>query len=205
MDEKATSEMDNGYDAFNIDDSPSDMYLLNGENELAIQGEGYFDEDASFLIAVRTEATGKVSFGIDALENFDESQNVFIFDKETDTYNSIKNKLYEVELPQGYFTDRFSLRFTDKTLGVKDLIYENSIQVVFTSSNNVLNITNGANDNTVAAVSLFNIQGKLMSKWELSDKEQTSIKIPIQNKTSGVYIVKLKTTKGNINKKIIIK
>ena len=205
MDEKATSEMDNGYDAFNIDDSPSDMYLLNGENELAIQGEGYFDEDASFPIAVRTEATGKVSFGIDALENFDESQNVFIFDKETDTYNSIKNRLYEVELPQGYFTDRFSLRFTDKTLGVKDLIYENSIQVVFTSSNNVLNITNGANDNTVVAVSLFNIQGKLMSKWELSDKEQTSIKIPIQNKTSGVYIVKLKTTKGNINKKIIIK
>ncbi|MDI6050811.1 T9SS type A sorting domain-containing protein [Flavobacterium sp. XS2P24] len=205
MDEKANSEINDGYDAFNIDDSPSDMYLLNGENELAIQGEGYFDEDASFPIAVRTEATGKVSFGIDALENFDQSQNVFIYDKETDTYNSIKNKLYEVELPQGYFTDRFSLRFTDKTLGVKDVIYENSIQVAFTRSNNVLNITNGANDNTVVAVSLFNIQGKLMSTWDVSEKEQTSIKIPIQNKTSGVYIVKLKTSKGNINKKIIIK
>ncbi|MDI5887260.1 LamG-like jellyroll fold domain-containing protein [Flavobacterium yafengii] len=205
MDEKANSEMNDGYDAFNIDDSPSDMYLLNGENELAIQGEGYFDEDASFPIAVRTEAPGKVSFGIDALENFDQNQNIFIYDKETDTYNSIKNKLYEVELPQGYFTDRFSLRFTDKTLGVKDVIYENTIQVVFTRSNNVLNITNGATDNTVVAVSLFNIQGKLMSTWDVSEKEQTNIKIPIQNKTSGVYIVKLKTSKGNINKKIIIK
>nr|WP_315165093.1 LamG-like jellyroll fold domain-containing protein [uncultured Flavobacterium sp.] len=205
MDEKANSEINDGYDAFNIDDSPSDMYLLNGENELAIQGEGYFDEDASFPIAVRTEATGKVSFGIDALENFDQSQNVFIYDKETDTYNSIKNKLYEVELSEGYFKDRFSLRFTDKTLGVKDVIYENSIQVAFTRSNNVLNITNGAIDNTVVAVSLFNIQGKLMSTWDVSEKEQTSIKIPIQNKTSGVYIVKLKTLKGNINKKIIIK
>ncbi|MFV8367904.1 LamG-like jellyroll fold domain-containing protein [Flavobacterium sp. XS1P27] len=205
MDEKANSEMNDGYDAFNIDDSPSDMYLLNGENELAILGEGYFDEDASFPIGVRTEAAGKVSFGIDALENFDESQNVFIYDKETDTYNSIKNKLYEVELPEGYLTERFSLRFRDKTLGVKDVTYENSIQVVFTRSNNVLNITNGSNDNTVVNVSLFNIQGKLMSKWDVADKEQTSIKIPIQNKTSGVYIVKLKTTKGNINKKIIIK
>ncbi len=204
MDEKANSEMNDGYDAFNIDDSPSDMYLLNGENELAILGEGYFDEDASFPIGVRTEVAGKVSFGIDALENFDESQNVFIYDKETDTYNSIKNKLYEVELPEGYLTERFSLRFRDKTLGVKDVIYENSIQVVFTRSNNVLNITNGSNDNTVVNVSLFNIQGKLMSKWDVADKEQTSIKIPIQNKTSGVYIVKLKTSKGNINKKIII-
>ncbi|MGZ9735565.1 LamG-like jellyroll fold domain-containing protein [Flavobacterium sp. GNP002] len=205
MDEKANSEMNDGYDAFNIDDSPSDMYLLNGENELAIQGEGYFDENASFPIGVRTETAGKVSFGIDALENFDESQNVFIYDKETDTYNSIKNKLYEVELPEGYLTERFSLRFRDKTLGVKDVIYENSIQIVFTRSNNVLNITNGSNDNTVVNVSLFNIQGKLISKWDVADKEQTSIKIPIQNKTSGVYIVKLKTTKGNINKKIIIK
>ncbi|MFV8380036.1 LamG-like jellyroll fold domain-containing protein [Flavobacterium sp. LB3R33] len=205
MDEKANSEMNDGYDAFNIDDSPSDMYLLNGENELAILGEGYFDEDASFPIGVRTEAAGKVSFGIDALENFDESQNVFIYDKETDTYNSIKNKLYEVELPEGYLTERFSLRFRDKTLGVKDVTYENSIQVVFTRSNNVLNITNGSNDNAIVDVSLFNIQGKLMSKWDVADKEQTSIKIPIQNKTSGVYIVKLKTTKGNINKKIIIK
>jgi hypothetical protein len=205
MDEKANSEMNDGYDAFNIDDSPSDMYLLNGENELAIQGEGYFDENASFPIGVRTEANGKVSFGIDALENFDESQNVFIYDKETDTYNSIKNKMYEVELPQGYFTERFSLRFKDKTLDVKDIIYENSIQVVFTRSNNVLNITNGSNDNTVVNVSLFNIQGKLLSTWDVADKEQTSIKIPIQNKTSGIYIVKLKTTKGNINKKISIK
>jgi hypothetical protein len=54
-------------------------------------------------------------------------------------------------------------------------------------------------------VSLFNIQGKLLSTWDVADKEQTSIKIPIQNKTSGIYIVKLKTTKGNINKKISIK
>ncbi|MFV8270932.1 LamG-like jellyroll fold domain-containing protein [Flavobacterium sp. GT2N3] len=205
MDEKANNEMNDGYDAFNIDDSPSDMYLLNGENELAIQGEGYFDEKASFPIAIRTEAAGKVSFGIDALENFDKSQNVFIYDKETDTYNNIKNKFYEVALPKGYFTDRFSLRFADKTLGVTDEIYQNSIQVVFTRSNNILNIKNDANDTTILDVSLFNIQGKLMSTWDVSEKEQTSIKIPIQNKISGVYIVKLKTSKGSINKKIIIK
>jgi hypothetical protein len=205
MDEKANNEMNDGYDAFNIDNSPSDMYLLNGENKLAIQGESYFDEKASFPIAVRTEAAGKVSFGIDALENFDESQNIFIYDKETDTYNNIKNKFYEVELPKGYFTTRFSLRFVDKTLGITDEIYDNSIQVVFTRSNNILNITNNANDTTVLAVSLYNIEGKLMSTWDVSEKEQTNIKIPIQNKTSGVYIVTLKTSKGNINKKIIIK
>ena len=84
-------------------------------------------------------------------------------------------------------------------------MYDNAIIVFFTRSNNVLNIKNSANDNTVLSASLYNIQGKLISKWDLKEKEQTNIKIPIQDKTSAVYIVKLKTTKGNIGKKIIIK
>lgn len=205
MDEKANSEMNDGYDAFNIDDSPSDMYLLNGENELAIQGEGYFDEEASFPIGVRSETTGKISFVLDGSENFNESQNIFIHDNQTDTYHSIKDKAYEVEIPEGTFNERFSLRFIDKSLAVQDPIYDNAVTVFFTRSNNVLNIKNSANDNTVLSASLYNIQGKLLSKWDVKEKEQSNIKIPIQDKTSAVYIVKLKTAKGNISKKIIVK
>ncbi|RTY87204.1 LamG-like jellyroll fold domain-containing protein [Flavobacterium sp. RSP15] len=205
MEERANAEMNDGYDAYNIDGSPNDLYLLNGENRLAIQGEGYFDQEASFPIGVRTEAAGKVSFGIDALENFDENQNIFIYDKETDTYNSLKNTLYEVDLPEGYVTDRFALRFTDKSLVVQDQVYENAITVFFTRSNNVLNITNSTNDNTVLSVSLYNIQGKLMEEWEVADKEQTNMKIQIQDKEAEVYVVKLKTSKGIISKKIIVK
>jgi hypothetical protein len=205
MDEKANSEMNDGYDAFNIDDSPSDMYLLNGENELAIQGEGYFDEEASYPIGVRSETTGKISFVLDGLENFDESQNIFMHDNETDTYHSIKDKAYEIELPQGTFNERFSLRFIDKSLAVKDPLYDNAVTVFFTRSNNTLNIKNSANDNTVLTASLYNIQGKLLSKWDVKEKEQSNIKIPIQDKTSALYIVKLKTEKGTISKKIIVK
>ncbi|OAB26620.1 Por secretion system C-terminal sorting domain-containing protein [Flavobacterium fryxellicola] len=205
MDDKANAEMNAGYDALNIDDSPSDMYLLNGENELAIAGDGYFDEDASFPIGVRAETTGKISFVLDGLENFDESQNIFIHDSDTDTYHSIKEKGYEVELPAGTFNDRFSLRFADKSLMVKDPLYENAITVFFSRSNNMLTIKNNAADNTVLAVSLYSIQGKLISKWDVKERDQALLKIPILDKTTGVYIVKLKTTKGNSSKKIIIK
>jgi hypothetical protein len=178
---------------------------LNGENELAIQGEGYFDEQASYPIGVRSETTGKISFALDGLENFDESQNIFIHDNETDTYHSIKDKAYEIELPQGTFNERFSLRFIDKSLAVQDPLYDNAVTVFFTRINNTLNIKNSANDNTVLTASLYNIQGKLLSKWDVKEKEQSNIKIPIQDKTSAVYIVKLKTEKGTISKKIIVK
>lgn len=75
----------------------------------------------------------------------------------------------------------------------------------FIRSNNTLNIKNSASDNTVLSASLYDIQGKLISKWDVKEKEQSNIKIPIQDKASAVYIVKLKTEKGTISKKIIVK
>ncbi|MDI1304239.1 MAG: T9SS type A sorting domain-containing protein, partial [bacterium] len=205
MDEKANSEINEGYDAENIDDVDTDMYLVNSDKELIIEGEGYFDEDASYPIGVRSNTEGKVSFVLDGLENFDESQSIFIYDKSDDTYHNIKDALYEVELPEGTIDDRFYLRFTDKTLSVKDQVYENAIQVDYIRSTSILTIINTSKDNTVNTVSLFNIEGKSISKWDVKDKDQTNIKLPIQSIASGVYIVKLKTLKGTISKKIIIK
>ncbi|WP_052257242.1 LamG-like jellyroll fold domain-containing protein [Flavobacterium sp. AED] len=205
MDEKANSEINEGYDAENIDDVDTDMYLVNSDKELIIEGEGYFNEDASYPIGVRSNAAGKVSFVLDGLENFDDSQSIFIYDKSDDTYHNIKDALYEVELPEGTIDDRFYLRFTDKTLSVKDQVYENAIQVDYIRSTSILTIINNSKDNTVNTVSLFNIEGKSISKWDIKDKDQTNIKLPIQSIASGVYIVKLKTLKGTISKKIIIK
>ncbi len=121
MNEKATSGMDYGYDALNLDNFPNDMYFLNGENQLVIQGDGFFDVNATFPIGVKTDVEGKVSFSIDALENFNSEQPIFIYDSLTDTYNEIRNKLYEVNLPVGVNDNRFSLRFKDKTFGTNNL------------------------------------------------------------------------------------
>jgi hypothetical protein len=58
---------------------------------------------------------------------------------------------------------------------------------------------------TVNSVSLFNITGQNIANWEVNDSEQTNIQIPIKNVSSGIYIVKVKTTNGESSKKIIIK
>ena len=115
MENRATSEIDYGYDAESLDELPNDMYFLNGENQLVIQGEGYFNENASFPIGVKTDVAGKVSFTIDAIENFDGQQNVYIYDDETKTYNEIQKNDFEVNMPAGENNTRFSLRFKDKS------------------------------------------------------------------------------------------
>jgi len=59
-------------------------------------------------------------------------------------------------------------------------------------------------DVTVQKVTLFNILGQSISTWKIEVKEQTNIQIPIKNISSGIYIVKVKTSKGDISKKIIV-
>ncbi|MFV5695065.1 LamG-like jellyroll fold domain-containing protein [Flavobacterium sp. LB3P122] len=205
MDEKATSEMDYGYDGFNFDDFPNDMYLLNGENQLVIEGEGFFDASASYPIGVKTDAEGNVKFLIDELENFDSAQAIYIHDDLTGMYHDIRNKPFEVMLPQGVNNNRFSLRFTNKTLSLDDVIInDNAIKITHLQNGNSLIINNTILDTTVKKVILFNIIGQSIDTWKIDNQDQQNIHLTIKKVNSGVYIVKLQTTKGDFSKKIII-
>jgi hypothetical protein len=213
MNEKATSGMDYGYEGYNFDDFPNDMYFLNGDNQLVIQGEGYFNEAASFPIGVKTDDEGKVSFSIDELENFHTNQKIYIFDKETNTYHNLRKQLFEIVLPAGTFEDRFSLCFKNKKQKSHD---ENtndqneeeedkdSVKVKYAFTSKTLNIKNSVADNNVNSVSLYNILGQFITKWDTTDEDQTNIQIPILNLSSGIYIAKIKTSKEELSRKIII-
>lgn len=210
MDEKATSDIDYGYDGETLDDFPNDMSLLNGETPLVIEGEGYFDINATYPIGVKADMNGKVSFSVDELENFDVEQPIFIHDNLTDTYHNIREGKFETDLSamsESTIDKRFSLRFTDKTLGVdkNNIITENAIIISHTQKGNILEINNQVTDTSIEKVTLFNTLGQLISSWKIENPEQQNIKIPLKSVSSGVYIVKIKTSKGDLNKKIIIK
>jgi uncharacterized repeat protein (TIGR01451 family) len=204
MNEKASSEIDYGFDGYNLDDNPNDMYLLNGENQLLIEGEGFFDENASYPIGVKTAIEGNVSFVLDSLENFDSEQAVFIYDKLTDSYHNIRGEKFEINMPVGVYDDRFSLRFKDKTLKVKNNSITD-IDVMYIQSKNVLAINNPKADISVEKVTLFNILGQAIASWKIENQEQKNIQISIKSISSGIYITKIKTLKGELSKKIIVR
>ena len=68
----------------------------------------------------------------------------------------------------------------------------------------MINVNNNVIDTKVNSVILFNIVGQFLSAWEVKNEDQTKIKIPVNNISSGTYIVKVQTTKGHFNKKIIV-
>jgi hypothetical protein len=154
---------------------------------------------------VKTAVEGKVSFIVDAIENFSPEQTVFIYDNLTGTYNDIKRGLFEVNLPVGVNDSRFSLRFTDKTLGVvKNNSNNNDIQISHIQNGNLLEIKNTSIKSTIEKVTLYNILGQSISTWKIENQEQQNIKIPMKSVSSGVYIAKLKTSDGEISKKVIV-
>jgi hypothetical protein len=212
MDENATSDIDNGYDGFNFDYFPNDMYFLHDEDQLVIQGVGYFDRNESYPIGVKADTEGKVRFMIDGLENFDKNEKIFIYDSETDTYNDIRKKQYEVLIPSGENNDRFSLCFKQKTKKEKEDKKEDKnentksddIKVSHMKGKNVIEINNKSSVTSLQKVTLYNMNGQSVATWEIEDQLQQNLQLPIKILSSGVYIARIQTSNGDFSKKIIV-
>ena len=210
MDEKATSDIDNGYDAYNFDDFPNDMYFLNDEEQFVIQGVGYFDSNDSYPIGVKADADGKVKFMIDELENFGKNEKIFIYDAENDSYNDIRKKQYEVLITSGENNDRFSLCFKQKTKKEKEekepkgSKNSKDLKMVHLQKKNVFEINNKSSDTILRKVTLYNMNGQSIATWEIEDQSQQNIELPINNLSSGLYIAKIYTSTGELSEKIII-
>ena len=212
MDEKATSDIDNGYDGFNFDYFPNDMYFLHDEDQLVIQGVGYFDRNDSFPIGVKADTDGKVQFMIDGLENFDKNEKIFIYDSENDTYTDISKNKYEVLITSGENNDRFSLCFKQKTKKEKEETKHNKkentkledVKIMHLQEKNVLEINNKSSITSLQKVTLYNLNGQSIATWEIKDQLQQNIQLPIKNLSSGVYIARIQTSNGDLSKKIII-
>ena len=208
MNKNASKELDYGYDGLNIDNFANDMYFLCGKAKLSIQGVGFFAKEDVFPIGVKTNVAGKVSFIVDELENFEKNQKVYIYDKVTKTYHSIKGQSFDIVLPVGQFDNRFLLCFKDKNRSAENSKNEASsieeIQANYQKTNSILKITNTSTESIISTISLFNLLGQFISEWEISKLDQNNIEIPILNISPGIYIAKIKTTNGVFSKKIII-
>lgn len=205
MNEYATSGHDNGYDALSIETLSNDMYFLTDTEKLNIQGDGYFNENNIYPLGIKNATAGTVKFAIDHKENFDESQDIFIYDKETETYHDIKSQDFEIELPAETNENRFSLRFTNPSALGNNENESQAVGVTHSQVDNMVNINNPLADVTIKSVSLYNLLGQVVTSWNIANENQTEMHLPINGLASGGYIVKIITDKGDITKKILIK
>ena len=203
MNENANDDYNLGYDGEIIDIQPDDIYFQSGNYRLVIQGVGYFNTNSIYPLTLKSSQIGTVNFMLDGVENFDLSQPIYIHDNTNDTYNDIRSSNFSVVLPIGEINDRFSLRFSNQTLSNND--FENNQNIVFfNSESHQLEIINSKNTE-IEEVTLFSILGQKINLWKVNSSEN-SIKLPVKNVATGIYIAKIKTNDGNyFSEKIVIK
>ncbi|MFV8337097.1 LamG-like jellyroll fold domain-containing protein [Flavobacterium sp. RSP29] len=204
-DSSTTSMFDIGYDAPMFDLSVDDMFWEINNIEYVIQAIADFNENQIIPLGLTIGNEGKLTIKIDALENTSGTTQIYLHDNVTGIYHDIRNSDFTISLAVGEYRDRFSLQFTNKTLNVDENNLNNGLIVLYSTNYKVLIIQNKILDSTVNEVRLFNLLGQAVANWDVKNEDQTKIQIPIKNLSSGVYIVKLKTSKGDYTKKIIIK
>lgn len=206
MNDHATANYDPGYDGISMDQLTNDMYFINGNLKLNIQGEGHFNANNIYPLGVKNAVAGNVKFVIDNKENFTNDQNVFIHDNVTNTYHNINQNPFVINLPAGTIENRFSLRFTENgSLNTDENNLETGFVVFFNNQENTINIKNQLLETNAKSVQLFNILGQHIQSWEVEELDQTNITLPTKSVSTGTYIVKITTDNGSLSKKIIIK
>ncbi len=203
----ASNDYDSLYDAKTYDSLKSaDFYSVLPNANLVIQGRSLpFDENDTVPLGFRSNASGDYTIAIDKADGLLLDKSIFIEDKLTNTVTDLKNGSYNFTTAAGTFKDRFVLKYvnTSKTL---DVITDKAdgIMVFYSNNYNTLIIHNNILESTVNSVALYNMAGQNISNWVVKDNDQTNIQIPIKAISSGVYIVKVKTSNGESNKKIIV-
>ena len=203
----ATQNLDRGFDGESFGGNDVTFYSIIPEANLTIQGRALpFDANDTVALGYNAAKKGNYSIRIDHLDGVFYNQDIYLEDKELNITHDLKKTPYVFNTNVGDFNDRFTLRYGKKTLDVaENSIVNNDVKINYVQDSNMLIINNNSLDVPVQKVNLFNILGQSISNWEIENQEQQNIQIPIKNVNPGVYIAKLKTSKGEeVSKKIII-
>lgn len=200
---EATDGVDNGIDGLspNEETLPADIYFYLDDHRYVIEGVAF---DVTKRIPLGIKATADTGFNFSILEtvNFNESQDVYIYDRLDGTYHNIKQGNYEVALTAGTYNDRFEITFQNSPLGITEPIAD-SVFVVQNNNSKMLIISNPAALD-LKTVTLYDISGRqIFSKQDL--EAQPSYQYPTSHLSDGVYIVSI-VTKDNqaFTKKVVI-
>lgn len=205
----ATQDLDRSYDGESFGGNDVTFYSIIPQANLTIQGRALpFDPNDTVALGFNAAKKGNYSIRIDHLDGLFDNQDIFLEDKVLNVVHDLKQKPYLFNTGVGNFNNRFVLKYSitnNKTLSVdENSINSNVLKINYIKNSNILIINNNSLDIPVQKVTLFNILGQSISTWKIENQEQQNIQLPIKNLSSGIYIAKVKTSNGELSKKIVV-
>ncbi|KAF2334806.1 T9SS sorting signal type C domain-containing protein, partial [Flavobacterium ginsenosidimutans] len=197
----ATNDIDVNYDAATMgSNSYVDFYTINGTKKLTIQGRALpFDNTEVIPLGYKSAIAGDMTIAIDQADGFFDTQEVYLEDKTAGTVTDLRAGNYTFNTAIGTFTDRFTLKYTNKTLGNEE--FENlSDGITVSVKNKVIKVS--SSKESINDVAIYNVLGQEI----FSKKKINSTELQISNLQTGnqVLFVKANLQNGYISKKKII-
>lgn len=205
VDEKASNGFDLGYDAPLAESNKEDMYWEFNSAKLIIQAVNNFDVDQILPIGLKTDKEGFATIKIDALENISTDTNIFVHDKETDTYHNLRDSDFNVYLDTvGEHSGRFEITFDASQVALSTDDFEKANIEVYFSNENKSFIVHNPDLKYIESVSVYNLLGQSIYEFE-SKSHEDRIEHKTKDINTGIYIVKMKTDNEILSKKILVK
>ncbi|MBD3725383.1 MAG: T9SS type A sorting domain-containing protein, partial [Flavobacteriaceae bacterium] len=197
----ATYQKDRVYDAVtNVLANVMNIYSVLDNQRMAIQGRALpFDDSDKVQIAVNITTAGNYSIGIGATDGlFTQNQEIYLEDTQLNIIHDLRTAPYSFSSSAGEFKDRFVLRFTNETLGIEDVISEDSV-VVFSQGNN---ISISSENTPIKSVAIYNLLGQLLFKENNVNSNNMIISKLIKNSQALIVKVHFDNNK-EITRKIV--
>jgi hypothetical protein len=199
-------DYDKGSDSEMYDMNSTDFYwkFPNDYRNYVIAGVQEISNELEIPLEIVISKNSVITIRVDEESNI--NQNIFIKDKLTGKTQKVNNASAAYQLQKGTYTDRFVLTFSaeeDAVLGNEEEILIKDTNIYTDNKNNQIVISKNG-EIEINNVELFNILGKKVSLWNIKE-QNTTYQFVIKNQLPmGVYIVKMNTNKGLINKKVVI-
>lgn len=196
----ATDGVDPGWDTLNFDDIPGDLNWMIEGDRYTTQGVGAFHETKTYPFGLFLTYSGTITISLTALENFDTTIDVYIYDAILDTYTQINDADYTADVASGDYLNMYYIAFLQPALSLD----ENELQkneIRYLSNTKELYI-NTYNNSIIKHISIHNLLGQEL--FVLKRINNNEIKISLDFLTTDISLVTIITDKGVLFKKIII-
>ena len=186
-----------------LNELSSDAYLLCEGIELVIKSIKY-TEDVTIPFGLKTSKNNTTyCVKINALNDVPSDVNVYVLDKENNTYADVIDSCFDITLNTGVYNDRFEITFIkNNSLSVDESLFD-GLEVFQNNAISELKIYNPKLLN-IKTLNLFDINGKdVLNDHNMSLKKQ--FLYSTKSLSDGIYVSKITTDTNQVfTKKIII-
>jgi len=195
---EATTGYDNGIDGRIYVDNNINLYTIQDENILAIQGRPEFTDTDQVALGFKATQAGTFTINVSDTEGvFTADQAIYLVDNVEGLVVNIKAHAYTFTTDAGTFNDRFSVIYNTTTLGTNQPVADDKSTVIF-GKNGILKVN--AEEN-IKSVMVYDILGRQLLK---ADNVNNLTFEGNTGSTEQVLIVKVQLASGKVAERKVL-